>query len=134
MKDNSIQVLFQDIVSFLFQSPEWIKGWPNTLVKKKPSIDISDFVISFFNTLSLENFDTSLKLNRNWYKECKRELQVRRNICIKRYWNTIEKYKEAKKALDNCWEKGILSPDSQIIQCNHKYVGLANKKAEDFRA
>ena len=131
----SAQVLFQNIASFLSESPEWVEGWLNAPVKKKPSIDIPDFVVSLFDILPIENFDVSLKLNRDWYKECRRELAKRRNLCIKRYWDTIEDYKEASKALDKCWKDGISSlSDPHFIQCHNNYFELSDRKEGDFRA
>ena len=51
-----------------------------------PSLDFPEFTISFFNNLPIEYFNSSLKLvNRDWYKECKRELLTRRNLSHKKY-------------------------------------------------
>ena len=55
--------MYKDIAEFLKDSPEWIESWLNTPVKKKPNINISEFVISLFNILPIECFDKSLKLN-----------------------------------------------------------------------
>ena len=127
----SAQVLFQNIASFLSESPEWVEGWLNAPVTKKPSIDIPDFVVSLFDILPIENFDVSLKLNRDWYKECRRELAKRRNLCIKRYWDTVEDYKEASKALDKYWKDGFVS---SLDPHYDNYFELSARKEDDFRA
>ena len=99
-----MSALIDNIATFLAESPEWVENRMNALVKKmsicqfKPTLDFLDFAVSFFSNLPLEYFDTSLKLNRNWYRECKRELENRRKACIKKYWATVEEYKEAKTA------------------------------------
>jgi len=127
------QVLFQDIASFLSESPEWVETWVSTPVKKKPSIDFPDFVVSLFDILPIEHFDRSLKLNRSWYKECRRELENRRNFWVKRYWETVEKYKENSKARDICWSRFSIS-DPHFQQCSNKYHESCAKKENDFRA
>ena len=129
------QILFQDIASFLSESPEWVETWVSTPVKKKPSIDFPDFVVSLFDILPIEHFDRSLKLNRSWYKECRRELENRRNFWVKRYWETVEDYKEARKALDKCWTDDIISySEPRYIQRSNRYYELFAKKEADFRA
>src|ERR1700722_14406307 len=96
--------VINNIATFLAESPEWIENWMNAPVKKKsasqklqvrvrPNLDLPDFTVSFFNNLPLEYFDTSYKLNRNWYKECRRELDRRRKACIKKYWATVEEWR-----------------------------------------
>jgi hypothetical protein len=127
------QVLFQGIANFLSESPEWVENWVSTPVKKKPSIDYPDFVVSLFDILPIEHFDRSLKLNRSWYKECRRELENRRNFWVKRYWETVEEYKKAYKDYENCWFNYSFS-DPRSQQCSKKYDELVNKKENDFRA
>src|SRR5438132_13831904 len=93
--------VINNIATFLAKSPEWVENWMNAPVKKmsvrfKPNIDFPDFAVSFLNNLPIDHFNPSLKLNRNWYRECKRELENRRKACIKKYWATVEEYKEAR--------------------------------------
>src|SRR5581483_2234536 len=94
-----------NIATFFAETPEWVENWMNTLVPKKmtsgntqPNLDFLEFVVSFFNNLPIDHFDKSLKLNQDWYKECRRELANRRKACIKKYWETVEEYKEPKRA------------------------------------
>ena len=99
-----MSALIDNIAVFLAKSPEWVESWMNAPVKKmsirfKPSLDFPDFVVSFFNNLPIDHFNPSLKLiNWDWYRECKRELDNRRKACIKKYWATVDSYKEAKLA------------------------------------
>src|SRR5581483_12525461 len=99
-----MSALIDNIAVFLAESPEWVENWINTPVKKmsirfKPSLDFPDFAVSFFNNLPIDHFNKSLKLiNRTWYRECKRELENRRNACIKKYWAIVDSYKEARTA------------------------------------
>ena len=127
--------LFENLADFLATSPEWVESWLNAPVKKmrsQASLDLPDFVVSFFKILHIEHFGKSLKLNRDWYKECKRELEERCNHCIRKYWDSVEEYKEASKAYDKCWENR--SPATERDQCYKKYCELADKKTEDFKA
>ena len=55
--------MYKDIAQFLSTDLEWVESWLNTPVKKKPNIDISEFVISLFDILPIEHFNKSLKLN-----------------------------------------------------------------------
>ena len=106
--------VINNIAAFLAESPEWVENWMNAPVKKmsisqsQPSIDFPDFMVSFFNSLPIEQFNPSLKLNRNWYRECRWELEIRRKACIKKYWATVEEYKEARTSYDKVqdeWEE-----------------------------
>jgi hypothetical protein len=131
-----MSVLIDNIATFLAESPEWVENWINTPVKNmsisqsQPNIDFPDFAVSFFNNLPLEYFDTSHKLNRNWYRECRRELDRRRKACIKKYWATVEEYKEAGLALDNCWENG--GSKEYLHQCECNNYELHDRKYEEF--
>ena len=125
--------MYKDIAQFLSTDLEWVESWLNVSVKKKPNIDIPEFVISLFDILHIEHFNKSLKLNRNWYKECRRELEERRNLCIKKYWNTVEDFKEVRKDLHKFWKDNIYSGPS-YAQCSNKFDELVNKKTEDFGA
>ena len=131
--------LYQDIASFLSESPEWVECWLNASVKKtqsqknRLSFDFPDFAVSFFETLHIEHFDKSLKLNRDWYNECMRELEKRRKYYIKKYWDTIEEYKVASKALDDYW-KSDNKTLSEYARCSNNYKQLVDKKTEDFKA
>ena len=125
--------MYKDIAQFLSTDLEWVESWLNVSVKKKPNIDIPEFVISLFDILPIEHFNKSLKLNRNWYKECRRELEERRNLCIKKYWNTIEDFKKVRKDLHKFWKDNIYSGPS-YTQGSNKFDELVNKKTEDFRA
>jgi len=100
--------VINNIAIFLIESPEWVENWMNAPVKKmsvqfKPSLDFPDFTVSFLNNLPIDHFNKSLKLNRAWYRECRRELKIRRDACIEKYWATVEEYKEAKIAHENRW-------------------------------
>src|SRR5690242_9076133 len=106
-------VMNDNIATFTNSPVKWVDNWFNIPVKKVSTqaaqaaqvlMNLPEFMEDFFINLPIDQFDKSLKLNRDWYKECKRELAIRRNICIKKYWETVEKYKEAKKTLDECWE------------------------------
>jgi len=125
--------LFQDIANFLSESPEWVERWLDIPVGK-PSLNFPDFVVSFFKILPIDHFDKSLKLNRDWYKECRRELEDRRNLCIKKYWDTVEEYKEASKDLDEYWKNNPLMTGSRHTQLYKKYWELVDKKTEVFKA
>jgi hypothetical protein len=134
--------VINSIAIFLAESPEWVENWMNTPVKKmsRPNIDFPDFVVSFFNNLPLEYFDTSYKLNRNWYKECRRELDRRRKACIKKYWATVEEYKEAKTAFDKvqdewekCFDLGILNtPTSNMNEIADRFCESSDNKISTF--
>src|SRR5436305_14573083 len=112
-----MSALIDNIAVFLAESPEWVENWMNAPVKKtsvrfKPSLDFPDFAVSFFNNLPIDHFNKSLKLNQTWYRECKRELENRQNACIKKYWATVEEYKEVRTAkwhddFDEYFEPGI---------------------------
>jgi hypothetical protein len=125
-------LLIANLADFLSTTPEFIENWVSIPVKKGPSIDLPDFVVSFFKILPIEHFDKSLKLNRDWYKECRRELEERRNLSIKKYWDSVEECKEADKAYAKCWKNR--SPATERTQCYVKAFELDNKKAEDFKA
>src|ERR1051326_7075689 len=105
-----MSALINNIAVFLAESPEWVESWMNAPVKKmsvrfKPSLDFPDFVVSFFNNLPIDHFNPSLKLiKRDWYRECKRELDNRRKACIKKYWTTVDSYKEARTAYEKSWD------------------------------
>ena len=110
--------------------------------QSQPSIDFPDFVVSFFNSLPIEQFNPSLKLNRNWYRECRWELENRRKACIKKYWATVEEYKEANTALDKGWEDhidecsklGISNTfPSNMGKITDRYYELAEKKKSVFK-
>jgi len=58
-------------------------------------------------------------------------LEERHNLCIKKYWNTVEDFKEVKKDLYQFWKNNIYS-DPYYIQCSNKFNELVNKKSEDF--
>jgi len=128
-----MSALIDNIATFLAESPEWVENWLALPVKKRPTIDDSFFVVNFFKILPIEQFDKNLKINQDWYKECKRELEERRNLCIKKYWNTVEEYKKAKKALDKCWESGEVT-ESQYNRLYNKCCEYMFKKGEDFLA
>ena len=123
-------LLFENLANFLATSPEFIENWVSMPVKKKPSIDLPEFAISFFKILPIDHFDRSLKLNRDWYKECRRELEVRRNVCIKRYWDTVEEVKKASKDLDDCWKNEEMVTGSRHNELYNNYCQLADKKYE----
>ena len=129
--------LFENIANFLSESPEWVENWTAAPVKKvipksEPSLDFADFAVSFFNNLPLDHFDKNLTLvNWNWHKECKRELEERRKFCIKKYWETVEEHREAKKALDNCWINGAIKL-SRYCQIYDKFYEYKHKKDMDF--
>jgi hypothetical protein len=77
-----------------------------------PSLDFPEFTISFFNNLPIEYFNSSLKLvNRDWYKECKRELITRRNLSHKKLMQSINEMEE----LDYRIEKWFLLPNQLTI-------------------
>src|SRR5581483_10552326 len=125
--------VINNIAIFLIESPEWVENWMNAPVKKmsvqfKPSLDFPDFTVSFLNNLPIDHFNKSLKLNRAWYRECKRELDNRRKACIKKYDTTVEKYIEAKLDLDICWENRASKEYFQ--QCLAKYYKLTDKKLD----
>src|SRR4051794_6015575 len=83
-----------------------------------------------------------IKLNRAWYRECRRELENRSKACIKKYWATVEEYKEANLALDKvsddfdeCFDLGISNDHLPNI---HKIVvtrwcKLGKKKKSVFK-
>ena len=127
-----------DNIAIFTNSPvRWVDNWFNTPVKKisfpaDQLLNLPEFVVSFFNNLPIEHFDKFLKLNRDWYKECKRELANRRKSCIKKYWDTIEKYKKANKVYNNRWESEITN--DQFLQCLSEYNRLYEKKHKDFKA
>ena len=106
--------MYKDIAQFLSTDLEWVESWLNVSVKKKPNIDISEFVISLFDILPIEHFNKSLKLNRNWYKECRRELKERRNLSRKKYWDTVEDFKEVRKDLHQFWKDNIYLGPSYV--------------------
>ena len=119
--------VINNIATFLAESPEWVESWMNTPVKKmsirfKPNLDFPDFAISFFNNLPIEQFNKSLKLNRDWYRECRRELENRRNACIEKYWATVEEYKEANLALDKVSDDFDKYFDLGISNDHSKYI------------
>lgn len=124
--------MYTTIASFLDMTPRQVKSWLDAPVKRKPSIDFPDLIVSFFTNLPIESFDKYLKLNRTWYRVCKSELGIRRDLCIAQYWKTVEEYKKAYKALENCWRSGTISavPDD----CSKKVDEMNSKKMEDFRA
>ena len=108
-KRTKMTKVINNIAIFLIESPEWVENWMNAPVKKmsvqfKPSLDFPDFTVSFLNNLPIDHFNKSLKLNRAWYRECRRELENRRNACIEKYWATVEEYKEAKIAHEKWWD------------------------------
>ena len=130
----------QDIASFLSESPEWVNRWLNLeedleercTPVKKVSLDLPEFVVNFFSNLPIEKFNMSLKLvNRDWYKECKRELENRRNLYIGIYWEVVEDFIVARDALDNCWETGKYS-ESHYNKCNNDYDELYNERRDSF--
>src|SRR5581483_12217656 len=102
--------VINNIATFLVESPEWVENWMNASVKKisiyqfKPSLDFPDFTVSFLNNLPINHFNKSFKLNRAWYKECRRELENRRNACIEKYWAAVEEYEEARIVHDKWWD------------------------------
>ena len=79
--------MYKDIAQFLSTDLEWVESWLNVSVKKKPNIDIPEFVINLFDILPIEHFNKSLKLNQNWYKECRRELEERCNLTVQYLYN-----------------------------------------------
>ena len=60
--------MYKDIAQFLSTDLEWVESWLNVSVKKKPNIDIPEFVISLFDILPIEYFNKSLKLNETGTK------------------------------------------------------------------
>ncbi len=123
--------LYQDIASFLSESPEWVENWLASPVKKRPSLDDPTFTVNFFNNLPIKQFDKNLKINRDWYKECVRELRERRKYCIKKYWESVEERKKAKKALDKYWETEVVT-NSKYKEYYDKYHNLNDKKYNNF--
>ena len=135
---KKMALLFEDLANFLATPPEFIENWVSTPAKEmqsqkdQPSIDLPEFVVSFFKILPIDHFGVSLKLNRDWYKECRRELENRRNACIVKYWDTVEEYKEANKDLNESWKTQLPWPER--CQYFDKSTELAKKKTEDFGA
>src|SRR5919205_2665159 len=65
------------------------------------------FALIFFNNLHIEQFVSALKINRDWYRECRRELEERHKIHTKNYQDLVEKIKENRKAQDEFWKEMI---------------------------
>jgi hypothetical protein len=104
-------------------------------------MNLPEFMEDFFINLPIDQFNTSFKLNRDWYKECERELIKRRNKYIKKYWETVKEYNEANKAFNEYWLNDIFlksQVDSQVIsqvnQYHDKSSELCDKKFKDFEA
>ena len=140
-----MSALIDNIAAFLAESPEWVESWMNAPVKKmsirlKPSLDFPDFAVSFFNNLPIEQFNKSLKLiNRAWYRECRRELKIRRDACIEKYWAIVDSYKEArtahKKLLDDLVNPIGILDDTFIPSLNeieNRWHELGEKKESAF--
>lgn len=129
--------MYTTIANFLGMTPEQVKSWLDMSVMrhKTLSLDFPEFTVSFITNLPIERFDKYLKLNRAWYKECKRELEVRRQSCITQYWETVEEHKKAHEALDDCWKNGTMSVlNNHYQQCYDLSTKTFNKKTEDFGA
>src|SRR5918911_4757318 len=129
-----------NIVVFTNSPVKWVDNWFNTPVKKISSqkvaaqvLNLPEFVVSFFNNLPIEYFNSSLKLNHDWYKECKRELANRRKSCVKKFWDSIKEYKEVKKVYNNHWKIEILTGD-QFLQYLSEYNKLCDGKNKNFKA
>ena len=52
---------------------------------------------------------------------------------MKRYWKTVQDYKEARNALGECWYTFSFS-DPRFQQCSNKCHELSAMKKADFRA
>ena len=60
-------------------------------------------------------------------------MEERRNLRIKKYWDTVEDFKEVRKDLHKFWKDNIYL-DPRYTQCSNKFDELVNKKTDDFGA
>ncbi len=68
-------------------------------------LNSADFAVNFFNSLPLEQFNNALKINRNWYKECARELRERQRIVTEKFQDLEREYELAREIYDKEFKK-----------------------------
>ena len=129
----SAQTLYQNIADYLFTTPEYIKEWVNTPVKYKLNpLNLSEFMMHFFRSLPIEDFNVSLKINRDWYKECLYELRRRHVVYKNKYWKIIEDLKKIGKE-HKSWEDDRTVSEVINSPLYKKYCELYDKKSEVFK-
>jgi hypothetical protein len=124
--------MYKDIADFLAVPSEWIESWASMPVKGKATnpLMIPELVVYFFESLPIEQFNQSLKLNRLWYTECKCELEKRLQAYNKeKYWKTVADLNEARNDL-NAWKRERNPTIGEEINSPlyKKYSGLLEKK------
>lgn len=101
-------------------------------------LNSANFAVSFFSNLPIERFNSSLKINHNWYKECKRELEIRRETFAKKYQDSKEEYEKATDDRLKCYEmllKNWIDPsyDSSYRKESEKCAELYDIKDKNYR-
>lgn len=74
------------------------------------------FAKCFFNSLPIRYFNKNLKLNRDWYKECRRELEDRQKFYAKKYRDSQEEYEKSITIRERNYKNRSSLPIHQLQQ------------------